>query len=351
MRGFLYLVVTTIVALLAVVLSVPDDSARTDSVAGSLLLPEMSEKINQTNRVEIIAAGNKVVATLSKSTDGWQLEQMGGYRADWPKLHALLSALGRARVVEAKTDKTEYYARLGVEDIASEDAGGLLVKLSAGDLTRAVLIGHTAQSREGRYVRLQGVAGSVLVDQRLDVPADRLEWVDRQIIDISASEVAEVEVIGAQEGRILVTRISANQTDFDLVGLPLEREIKSSWAVNSLASILSLLDMETVRPVGDLDWSNAIRMRVLLFSGMEIMADAIELNGEYLMRLQASQPGAKFAPRQDNEAIAKQAYADVAAGVMVINQRVEAWVYTIAKAKYDAMDKTPEDLLKPVESP
>lgn len=350
MRGLLYLVILTMAALLAVVLLAPDDTALKNTENGALLLPEMADKINHVDRVEIFTAGSTVVATLVKSADRWQLEQMSGYQADWPKLHALLNALARAQVVEVKTDKVEYYARLGVADIDAEDADGLLLKLSAGDLVSAILIGHKAQKREGRYVRLQGAAASALVDQRLDVPSDPLDWIDRRIIDINASEVAEAEIVGPKQGRILVTRISADQTDFDLVGMPLEREIKSSWAVNSLASILTVLDLETVRPVGDLDWSNAIRMRTLLFSGMEIMTDVIEVNGEYLMRLHASQPGAKFAPRQENEEIAKQALADVAKQVDAINQRVDGWVYGIAKAKYDAMAKTPEDLLKPIES-
>lgn len=351
MRSFLYLLIITTLALLAIVWFAPDESTPSGSVAGTLLLPEMAEKINQVERVEIIAAGNQVIATLTRSSDSWQLEQMAGYQADWPKVHALLNALSRARVIEVKTDKSEYYARLGVEDIDSEAADSLLVKLSAGDLTSAVLIGHRAQNRDGRYVRLSGVAASALVDQRLDVPAVQLEWVDQRIIDFNASEVAEVEIIHPQGGRTMITRISANQTDFDLVGLPLDRQIKSSWAVNSLASIFSLLDLKTVRTAGSVDWSNAVKLRVLLFSGLEIMADVVAADGEYLLRLQASQPGAKYTPRQENEEIAKQAFADVSKRVAAINLRVDGWVYGIGQSRYDNMDKQPEDLLKPVESP
>jgi hypothetical protein len=351
MRSFLYLVTITILALLAIMFFAPNKSETTTSAAGSLLLPEMAEKINQVDRLEVVSAGNEVVVTLNKVQAGWQLEQMDGYPADWPKLQALLAGLARARITEVKTDKVEYYSRLGVEDIASEDAGSVLIMLSAGDLHEAVLIGNEVQDRDGTYVRIQDSAASALIDQSLDVPKELLEWADQRIIDINASEVAEVEIIHPQDGRILVTRISADQTDFDLVGLQPEREIRSSWAVNSLASVLTMLDLESVQLGQAVDWGEAVKMRVLTFSGMEIIADLLETDGEYLLRLKASLPGAKFTPQADNADIAKQAIADMEKRTADVNQRVDGWVYNIAKPKYDAMVKKPEDLLKPIDAP
>jgi len=350
-RSFLFVVLLTVLALLAIGLYAPDDASNGDTSVGVLLLPEMVEKINEVDKVEIITAGNTTVATLTKSPDTWQLRQMSGYRADWPKLQSLLAGFAQARVIEAKTDKPEYYSRLGVEGVESEDSDSVLVKLSVGDQTTAVLIGHQAQGREGRYVRLQDTAASALVDQSLEVAKEQLGWVDKRIIDINASEVAEVEVIHPEDGRVLITRISADQTDFDLVDLPLDREVKSSWAVNSLASVLSMLDLDSVRSAEGVDWSKAIRMRVLLFSGVEIMADLVEADGEKLFRLKASQPTAGFNTLKGNEDIAKLAADDAAKRVADINGGVNGWAYGIAEHKFDAMVKKPEDLLKPVESP
>ncbi len=88
-------------------------------------------------------------------------------------------------------------------------------------------------------------------------------------------------------------RISADQTDFDLAGLPPGREIKSSWAVNSLGSVFSLLNMETVQADGrQLIWTGAVKLRLLMFSGVEILADLVEQEDEYLLRLHASHPAA-----------------------------------------------------------
>jgi hypothetical protein len=206
---------------------------------------------------------------------------------------------------------------------------------------------------------LQNQAASAEIDQQLDVTTELLDWVDSAIIDVNASEVAEVEIIHSLGERVLITRISADQTDFDLAGLPQDREIKSSWAVNSLGSALSLLDMESVQAGGDISWDEAVRVRLLMFSGVEIIADLLESDGLYLLRLEASHPASEVLDTQASDSnhtveqqdIEQRAADDVAARVSTINQRVEGWVYSIGEQKYQIMASKPEDLLKPLETP
>lgn len=354
-RSFLYLAVLTLLALAAVVFLVPRDGATGKSAVETSLLPGLAGQINDVNRVEIVTAGSNTVATLVRGEGQWQVEQMGGYRSDWSKLHALLLALAQASVIEPKTDKPEYYERLGVEDIAADNADSVLVRLSIGDEVTGILIGHQARGREGTYVRLEDTPVSALVDQEFDVPKQLIDWADSRIIDINSSEVAEVEIIHPSSERVLATRVSADQTDFTLADLPAEREIKSSWAVNSLGSVFTMLNMETVRPANSVDWTGAVKMRVLSFSGMEILVDLVQLDDEYLLRLHASHPASSVF-QDDNEApvsqqeAEKQAQEDVAGMVDAINLKAGGWAYGISKQKFEAMVKKPEDLLKPLEA-
>jgi len=356
---FLYLAVLTLLAVLVVWVYGPGDATSENPVAGTLFLPAIAQQINKVNKVEVISAGNNTVATLVKTGDGWQFEQMGAYQANWVRLQALLAGLAQARVVEPKTDKPEYYARLGVEDIETAVAGSVLVRISIGDQSTGILVGHQASGRPGQYVRLQGVAASALVDRKFDVSTEPLDWAEASIIDINASEVAEVEIIHPQGERLLVTRISADQIDFDFVGLPQDREINSSWAVNSLGSVFSMLDMETVQTADSVDWTEAVRMRMLMFSGVEILADMIAGGDGFLLRLSAGHPAADVVKSRagadddsiEQQAIEKRAAIEVAETVEKINRRVSGWAYGISEQKYAAMSKKPEDLLKPLESP
>jgi len=381
-RNFIYLAVVTVIALVLVFIGSPTDKSSEKSAADELLLPAIAAEINQVDHVEIVTAGDTTVATLVKKDEAWQVEQMGGYRADWPKLQKLLAALAQAKVVEPKTDKPEYYARLGVEDVSNPGAGGVLVRLGVGDQLTGVVIGHAAEGRRGQYVRLQDSTASALVDQVFEVPKETLAWADSKIIDINSSQVAEVEIIHPESARVLVTKVSADETDFTLEGLPEDREIKSSWAVNSLGSVFTLLNMQSVRPADSVDWSNAVKLRLLTFSGIEILAELVKSGDEYLLRLHATHPAAAVVPKADAAPVAgqeaeqetqtpgddadrqvadnpeeksaadtaKQAAEDVANQVKEINDKVDGWAFGITKAKYDNMVKKPEDLLKPLPS-
>jgi len=361
-RRFVYLVGVTLLAVLALVWLTPGERSSGEIERKALFLPSIAEQVNEVDRVEIVSAGNQTIATLLKSGGRWQLEQMHGYHANWSELQTLLADLAQARIVEQKTDKPEYYALLGVDDIAGKDAGSVLVKVSVGDQTTGILVGNQAQGGAGQYVRLQDESASALLDRQLEVSTRLLDWADSRIIDINSAEVAEVEIIHPEGDRIFVTRISADQTDFDLVGLPQGRELKSSWAVNSLASVFSMLDMETVAPVDNVDWKDAVRMRLLTFSGVEIMSDVVAVGDDYLLRLQASHPMAAVVNKQTGENqdavdaveqqdIADRAREDIVKTVEDINQKVTGWAYGISKYKYDALVKKQEDILKPLDTP
>ena len=153
-RSFVYLAFVTLAALAVVFFIAPADRPSSDVATDALLLPGLADQVNSVNRIEIVSAGNNTVATLQKGEQQWGVDQMGGYRADWSKIKALLAALAQARVVETKTDKPEYYSRLGVEDITAEDAGGVLVNFGSDAEMTGVLIGKQAQGRQGQYVRL-----------------------------------------------------------------------------------------------------------------------------------------------------------------------------------------------------
>jgi hypothetical protein len=80
----------------------------------------------------------------------------------------------------------------------------------------------------------------------------------------------------------------------------------------------------------------------------------VEIDGQQLLRLNASHPAAQVVNYQHNpaeesgsgEAIVQAAMDDVAARVAGINQRVDGWAYGIASYKFEAMVKTQEDILK-----
>jgi len=351
----LLLVITLVVA--ALVLLVPGKTSRQSEVEKSRLLPGLQEQVNQLDWLRIVGPGGKTIATLTRGEGYWQVEEVFGYRADWPRLKVLLGDLAQAEIVERKTANPDYYGRLGVQDISQADAGGVMIEFSEASGLPSLIVGNRLQGRDGHYVRLQGSADSYLIDRSLEVSTDRLSWLDKSIVHVADNEVVEVRITHADGEQVLATKASADDEDFSLQNIPEGREIQSAWAVNSLANGLASLSLEAVAPESEIDWTGATRFALITADGLQIEADLAatpdqEENDsgdvEYWIRLSASlyQTALDIAvtpPEEGENETAKRAES--------INQRVEGWAYRIPKYKFDGMTKRMEDLLKTPEPP
>ena len=217
----------------------------------------------------------------------------------------------------------------------------------------AVILGNDARGREGQYARLAGAARSVLLDRSLDLPADRSAWLDRSIIDISDSEVVEVEIRHA-DGEIVVARkSSADDEDFVLEGVAEGFEPKSAWTVNSLAGSLSSLDLDDTSRADQLNWEGASSFRLLSADGLNVEVDLLavpagedaEADEARWIRLQAG----LFTTALDSGVEGDGDNAETAARADEINNRVAGWAYRIPDYKFNAMNKRMADLVQAVE--
>lgn len=377
------LAVILLVVLGAIFLLLPQQTGRDNGGVSGAAIPGLEAAVNDIERLEAVGAGNTVIATLVRGDDGWSVTELGGYAADLAVLRDVLGGLAQARVIEPKTDNPDYYARLGVEDVQDEEAGGVRLDFVAGDRRWSVIVGEEAPTRGGHYLRLAESPGSVLADFEGDVPTEASGWVDTRVVDLLAGEVAEVR-IEQPDGEVLTAqKISADETDFTLLELPEGRELKSAWSVNALGSALSTLDLEGVRPAATLSWDDAIDVQALRFDGLAISAELLRTgeDGDWI-RLSARAPAPDTEPEPEREippdaesGTAPEAAANgegvtetdsdaetapgdlVAAGVAAvreeaeqINERVSGWAYRIPGYKADAMDKRLVDLLREPES-
>ena len=98
--------------------------------SGAEFVPGLRASINDVERVVVTKSNGETVATLERRPDGWVVVDKSAYRADIAKLRQALSALGDAKILEAKTATPELYSKLGVEDVAGTDATGLQIALT-----------------------------------------------------------------------------------------------------------------------------------------------------------------------------------------------------------------------------
>ena len=389
-RHFSWLLAATVL-IGALVVLLPGRTSKDSEIEVQALLPGLAEQVNNINEVQVISAGNQRVATLQRKDDRWVIAEFQDYAANWTELRELLAALAKARIVEPKTANPEYFSRLGVSDVDDAESEATLLKLKGEQLDMAILVGNSAEGREGHYVRLADGDRALLVDQQLDLPAEAKDWLQRDIIDVSDAEVVEYSLHFADGSVIAAAKASADDEDFKLQGIPEGREVLSAWSVNSMANALSNLQLDAVAAADTLDFSAARQFRLLTADRLEVVADLIELEEQDWLRLSArvysgdaaaglaedvsgdvtewaaeaeqalietaaseavvSEDAEGTADAQDAE-VAEEAESDVQQRVDDINQRVSGWAYAIPSFKADAMNKQLEDLLKPLaESP
>lgn len=348
------LVITVIVA--AAVLLVPGKTGRESALQSVKLMPGLESRVNEIGWLRFTAAGNETIATLQRGQGAWVVEEASGYRADWAKLRNLLADLAEAEVVEPKTSNPEYYDRLGVEDVASEDAGGVLIEFGSDSGIPALIVGKTPQGRGGQYARLVDSEASVLVDRSLELPKKRTDWLDQAIVDITDQEVVEVSIAHPDGEKIRIVKVSADDENFNLQDIPEGREIRSAWTVNAPANALAGLTLETVAPESDIGWSGAVQFSLITADRLVLDADLVRIepseedesgSAEHWLRLKAGVYSTALEP--DTEP--SRTPEETSARARELNQGLEGWAYRIPQYKYDAMAKRLEDLLTSQENP
>lgn len=349
-KHFSWLLGLTVVVVVIVFL-LPGETTRDSGFEQQAFLAELEGQVNDIDWLRI-SAGGEPLATAMRRDGEWVIEEAGAYRADWPQLQALLSGLASAEVREAKTSNPAYYDRLGVEDPATPGSSGVLVEFAEATGLPAVIVGNIASGRDGQYARLAGSEQSVLLDRELDLPPAAEDWLDREVADISDAEVVEVEITQPGGETVLARKVSADDDNFELQNVADGFEPNSDWAVNSLAGGLSSLRLDDVKPAEDLDWTGAVRYRVLTADGLNVEAELVVWqDGEdgdslHWLRLQA---GAWTTAVE--EGFDEEAAAGTAERAAEINRRVTGWAYHVPQNKYETMSKRMEDLVRAVEAP
>jgi len=252
------------------------------------LVPDLFTRINAIDEVKIITAGNQVQATLKRSEAGWTLAERDGYPADAGKLRGLLLALVEAQRVEAKTINPALHERLGVEDLAAAEARGVAVELQGGGQPLRIIVGDNATQGKGTYVRLDGDAQSWLIDRNVAVERKPTEWLQRELANISAARIAEVEVTPDTGAPIRIARKSEGEGgDFALQDVPRSREPLSEFVADATAGLLDALRFEDVLAASAVEESTeaARNARYRTQEGLEIRLRSWKADGKSFARL------------------------------------------------------------------
>jgi len=401
-----------IAAVLALVAAVAITASRKPvdetTQAAAYVLPELRDHLNEIKTVTLTGAEDKPLVTLERDGNGWTLKERHGYPAEVAKLREWLLKLADATLLEQKTANEQRYAELGVGDLRDKDAKGVLVTLDGLGKPVRLIVGNLNTRGDGTFVRRAEDKQSWLAKGNLSVGKNVADWLEKVLVDIPSTRVKEV-VLRRPDGKMLrVSKQQSGDANFKVADVPKGREVASEFIANGLGSTLAALTLEDVFPATEEDPSahrKVHKARYATFDGLVVEIEAwrqgdkvyARLTGDldkalaeaYIQSEQAREKADFEAKQKERAANNEQKTAEVkavddqtgtakrdgpkteeppslaisdpakdrqqrlaaldkeAAG---LKQRFAGWTFVLPLNKFSNIDKSLDDLLKPVEA-
>jgi hypothetical protein len=388
-----------IAAVVALLLAVWAGSLREPAQtlgSGEPLVPGLADGLNEVRALKITGAGNLPIASLNRGESGWTVAEKNGHPADVAKIREFLLKLSEATVLEAKTADPNNYARLGVEEVSATEAKGALVEIEGLKAPVRIIVGnYNARGAEGTYVRRADEAHSLLAKGSFAVDKVAANWLVRDIADIPSTRVREV-AIGSQGKVLRVHKDDAAEANYRVADVPRGREVASEFVANGLASVLSGLRFDDVLPLAGAEPGQARTWNATyaMFDGLVVEVTAWEFDGKDYARFSARVDESAAGAHADAEQAAEKARfeqgkAEVEAANKAalasdpkadqvplpepplavsdpakdreerlaklrkeaeeFNARTKDWTYVIPAFKFANMNKSLDDMLKPLD--
>ena len=241
-----------------------------------LLLASLKENLNHLEKVEIKTATESI--SLVRLDNGWGISEKHLYSADLSQLSELLGELSKAKLVEKKTSRPENFEILEIRNIDIKGSKASLVSGFAPDYSFSVLIGKSAQGRDGHFVRRPDESQVWLTDKSFELGESTLSWLDPVIVNIDSEKIVKVDQFDASGViRISVERIEGEE-NMVLRNLPEGRRLRYPSAANALARSLVNVRLVDVAPHAAEKWRSSSRCEYSLDDGGKITVRVVELD-------------------------------------------------------------------------
>lgn len=342
--------------------------------AGKPVFPALLDNINEIARVA--GASGAAEFTLVNQNGRWVVPQKLDYPAAPTKVRQLLLGTAQLVRIEPKTSNPDLYAKLGLGDASQPDGKAVRFTFedAAGGALADLIVGNDRPSRgdpqaSEYYVREPDDAQTWLVQGKIAVEKNALDWLDKTVLALDRERVREVRVRHADGTEIIVRKPKPSENNFELVDMPPGMEPDGVWKLNDMGKGVAEMELADVLRAADAPPGEAIfEAETLTFDGLRVLLKASKDGDRTLATLRASfDPHAvvtEFMPGKDTaggeatgvaareaEARAKlrdaQAVRDEVEG---LNARWDGWAYVVPGYRVKYLANRLDDLLKKVEA-
>jgi hypothetical protein len=330
--------VALVCALLALLGLHKRASVAAPKYAQTEFLPGFAAHVHEAARIQIVSKKNGTFDVAFKPNKGWVLPQKNDYPASFEEVNKTLVSLAALETIEPKTSRADWLHYIGLDDPAhGGDGVAITVSDDRGKVLASIVMGKTADIGDtsgatGLFVRKPGDAQSWLVRAQYVPQSDQTDWIDKNILDIDRTRIQSATVDLPDGKSFELRREKRTDSAFTLAAIPPGREMGDASSADGLATAITGLSFDDIKPEKDVDFSNPTKVVTRTFDGLVVTTAIVHTGSEYW---------AEFA------AMAAVNAPDIGKQARIINARVTGWAYKLPDYK-GAQFVTPlENLLKP----
>jgi hypothetical protein len=344
-RGFLILVVATVVSIAAAAIAVvtAPQYASTAEV-GRKVFPDLMEKVDNVARIEIVHPEKTL--NIKRQGASWNLAEADNYPAETKRLGKALLGLAQLELFEPKTRLKERYKELWVGDPQKKGGQAKLVTLfdKDGKIIDKIIIGRTKFDVEGSdaggvYLRRPDEEQSWVAKGELDIGYEQRDWYDRAFLDFDYKRFKNI-VIRHPGGEVIsVSKPDIKAEHFVLDNMPAGKKLKSEFEVDDIATVFAGFRVDDVKK-GDKETFPAdktITAEYMTFDGLKVDVALYVKEGVHWMKFKLTTlPGA---------AASEAGKVDPIKDVERITPKIDGWIYDVSDYRVSALKKTLKDVL------
>ncbi|MGQ8365137.1 DUF4340 domain-containing protein [Glaciecola sp. 1036] len=256
----------------------------------------MEPLISVAGQVEIeqvvIENSDGILLSAINTPEGWMANQLSSfqtYPVDQLALSELVRGLVSAIKIEAKSGQAKNHARLGLLPISDSASTATQVSLSIGGKTQNILIGNTASSQQGHYVRAATEDQMWLVDKTFNLPEDESDWLAQGILDLSEQTVVEISNQDPKNGFSISKQQDQGDANWRLNDVDLDNQpLKYAQVVDDFVNTLLNLRFTEVNEFDPIQWAQyepISEISITDASGLEHSITLVNADGRYLLHV------------------------------------------------------------------
>ena len=213
---------TVVFVVLAIVALRSGDRNTAPATAIERALPQLTPKLAELAWIRITHAGVK--ATFAEIGGRWVMVEKSNYPAVQSKVRQMLVALADLTLAEPKSERPQWFPRLGVDDPTNGQSTQVTIQDRTGTTVAELIVGKRRVDRfgggnDGVYVRKPGVDQAWLARGSLDLSGDLSTWLDRRILDIPEKRIASIKFTD-EAGTVLTLSRAAAGDKFKVEDAP-----------------------------------------------------------------------------------------------------------------------------------